>query len=696
MNFQFLPGRRFRWDKTNYQVKSVLSAGQEVRLEDLFTGERKNVAVTDLIQAFFRGEIRFEIQGKQARAVAEEGEIKTDYQYVSLEDCPEALVRLARWRLKVIEPLLKMPKRTRDRVREHVGEVRSNLPALLADIPMEERRRYTVSVSSVYRWIRDYEQGNCDLRALIDVLRGRSGAPGRSRLQGRVDEIIKEKIEEVYLKERVKATIQEVLEAVAAQIDEENKLLVEDEKMKVPVYNTIASRVNQLDPKELHQLRYGPEVTRQRFRQFNKMDPVELPLQRTEIDHTLLDLIVLDLDAIPLGRLTFTHSLDEATRHPLGYYLGFEPPSYLTVMECLKHAIMPKNTREQYGTENEWLAYGIPVSLAVDNGREFRGHGLEDACQLLGIILEPNKARSPWQKPFVERFFRTKAEGIIHTLPGTTFSNIFQRGDYQSVQQACIFVDDIDRIANIFMVDYYAQRFHRGLGGVPGHRWEAMTRNGFFPRLPANLEELTILLCPYVKRCVWHYGVEFEGLRYNSSDLIYLRTELKGAQTKIKYDPSDLSRIYVQNPFDDNKYITIPSLDPDYTQNLSLWKHRVIKRMARQYEDEADLPALWRARQKIQEIVQAGLERKKTAHRKITRYLTNGKPTRDLAAPDESKVQIIDGDYTRQEETKPLPTPPPNDTTLFTLDQKPKEGWEIVERGLTGSDQKEKTEATND
>ncbi len=49
--------------------------------------------------------------------------------------------------------------------------------------------------------------------------------------------------------------------------------------------------------------------------------------------------------------------------------------------------------------------------------------------------LEPNKARSPWQKPFVERFFRAKAEGIIHTLPGTTFSNIFQRGDYQSVQQ---------------------------------------------------------------------------------------------------------------------------------------------------------------------------------------------------------------------------------------------------------------------
>jgi putative transposase len=293
----------------------------------------------------------------------------------------------------------------------------------------------------------------------------------------------------------------------------------------------------------------------------------------------------------------------------------------------------------------------------------------------------------------VERFFRTKAEGVIHTLPGTTFRNIFQRGDYQSAQQACIFVDDIDRVANIFMIDYYAQRFHRGLKGMPARRWEAMIRNGFFPCLPANLEELTILLCPYVRRCVWHYGVDFEGLRYNTPDLVYLRTELKGAQTKVKYDPGDLSQIYVQNPFDEDKYITVPSLDPDYTQDLSLWKHKVVKRVARQHEDEADLPALWRARQKIQEIIQAGLERKKMTHRKIARYLTSGKPTRELVASDGPKVEIIEAELVEQKAAKQLPPPPPSGATLFTLDQKSKEGWEIVERGLAESDQKVRKEA---
>jgi hypothetical protein len=110
--------------------------------------------------------------------------------------------------------------------------------------------------------------------------------------------------------------------------------------------------------------------------------------------------------------------------------------------------------------------------------------------------------------------------------------------------------------------------------------------------------------------------------------------------------------------------------------------------MARQQQDEVDLPALWRARQKIQEIIQAGLERKKMTRRRIARYLTNGKPTRDWAASHEPEVEIVDP----EEEQQLPPAPAPNGAALFTLDQKPKPGWEIVERGLAGSDHKEKTE----
>jgi putative transposase len=96
-------------------------------------------------------------------------------------------------------------------------------------------------------------------------------------------------------------------------------------------------------------------------------------LERVEIDHTLTDVVIVDdEDNLPLGRLTYTSCLDTATRYPLGHYIGFEPPSYLTVMECLYHAILPKgDVRQQYGTRHEWLACGVPYTLVVDNGKEF-------------------------------------------------------------------------------------------------------------------------------------------------------------------------------------------------------------------------------------------------------------------------------------------------------------------------------------
>ncbi|MBN1220302.1 MAG: transposase [Anaerolineae bacterium] len=683
MSYQFLPGKRFRWHKTNYQIKEVISDGQEIRIKDLFTGEQKNFPVSELVAAFFRNEIQFEIEGRQAKPVAD-GELSTEYQYLNLEDCPEHLVKIAKWRLSVIEPLLDMAgnKRTRETVERRVNEIKST--------QSEDEKQYRVSVTSVYHWIRDYTQANYNLRALIPTVKGRCGRPGQSRLAERVNQIIEEKIEEVYLKRRVKTTVQQVHEAIAHQIQEENKLLAEGEKMEAPGYSTIARRVAALDPKEVYILKHGHDAAWKRFKQYGAMDYPELPLEKVEIDHTPLDLIVLDFDAIPLGRLTFTHCIDTATRFPLGYYLGFEPPNYLTVMECLKHAIMPKHAKEQYETKHEWLAYGIPVSLAIDNGKEFRGHGLEDACQLLGIILEPCKVRSPWQKPAVERSFRTVSEGVIHTLPGTTFSNIMQKGDYKSVKEACIFLDDIDKIINIYLIDYYAQKYQRGLGGVPARQWEVMTQNGFFPRLPANIDELTILLCPFTERVIWHYGIDFESLRYNSPDLVYLRTKLKeGEKVKIKYNPGDLSHIYVYNPLDE-QYITIPSLAGEYTQNLSLWKHKVIKQVARQNQDKVDLAELWRARQRIQEIVQAGLERKGKIHRKIARYKLAGKPTRELLSPKATGVEIVETEVVEQESVKQLP--PPENIPLFSLNQKRAEGWEIVKGGLLTHDDNRKEE----
>jgi hypothetical protein len=192
-----------------------------------------------------------------------------------------------------------------------------------------------------------------------------------------------------------------------------------------------------------------------------------------------------------------------------------------------------------------------------------------------------------------------------------------------------------DRIMNIFVVDIYAQRFHRGIEGIPARRWEEAMRSGFSPRVPPSAEDLSILLGRVTQRVIQHYGVQFCSLRYNSSELTLLRTRLKGEKAKIKYHPADLSRLYVYDPFD-NRYIDVPALDQEYTQGLSLWKHRIIRRVARSEYDAVDLVALGRAKRKIQEIVEAGRSRKRLSTRKhIARWEASGKPTRQMESEQE-------------------------------------------------------------
>jgi putative transposase len=233
---------------------------------------------------------------------------------------------------------------------------------------------------------------------------------------------------------------------------------------------------------------------------------------------------------------------------------------------------------------------------------------------------------------------------------------------------------------SVFVVDIYAQRFHRGLGGIPARRWEAAMRSGFSPRVPHNPEEISILLGRASHRTIQHYGIRFQSLRYNSSELTALRTKLRGEKVKIKYHPADLSRLHVYDPFDNN-YIEVPALDQEYTRGLSLWKHRIIRRAARDEIGSVDLVALGRAKRKIQDIVEAGRGRKRAGTRsRIARWDTAGKPTRKLVERSGPKDEggedtlVLEASSARSS-SKPAE---PDWLDLPTSAEASDDGWEIT------------------
>jgi putative transposase len=628
---RFSTGNRFHWQDGVYEIKRWFPGEGTVSLEHILTGAIQSIDLLVLVKALFDGELRF-VDGQHTGVDESEG-TDADRTGKDLADYPEHLVEIARRRLEVIHPLLEMESQERQRaaVEARVREIRE------VDLGDESRSlKGAISVASIYRWLGDYTQSGFDLRALIPKT-GKRGGKGLPRLGVEAEAIIESTIQDRY-QVREAVTIDDVLAEIAVRIEDENRSRAAHEKLKLPSRRTVARRINTLDVRSRFTARHGKRAAKRELSQYGSAEYPRVPLERVEIDHTLIDLIVIDdRDNLPLGRLTLTYSLDTATRYPLGYYMGFEPPSYLTVMECLHHAIRPKeNAREKYSTENEWIAYGIPSTLVIDNAKEFIGQDLQDACLLLGIVLQQTPVKTPHFKAGVERLFGSLNTMLFHTLPGTTFSNPQERGDYDSIGQACIYLSEVDRIMNIFVVDIYAQRFHRGIEGIPARRWEEAMRSGFSPRVPPSAEDLSILLGRVTQRVIQHYGVQFCSLRYNSSELTLLRTRLKGEKAKIKYHPADLSRLYVYDPFD-NRYIDVPALDQEYTQGLSLWKHRIIRRAARSEYDTVDLVALGRAKRKIQEIVETGRSRKRLSTRKrIARWESSGKPTRQMESEQEA------------------------------------------------------------
>lgn len=653
---RFTIDTEFVWQKTSYYVKRILPDNL-IEIESLLDGQCQVVQFQILYRELVDGQLNF----------IEKAEKTPIPKKISLEDYPTKQRIVAEYRLLVIEPLLKIPPhlRTNLDIINRVKEVKANQN--LGKFPLNP-----ISRASVYRWLSDYSKNGNDIRRLVPKARDKS-PDDLKRLPPKVEKIIQEVIDERYfVRERVK--VDDILHEVILRIDQENRALTEEQQLPFPSHTTIWRRIDAQNINARLIAKKGRRAAKLEMTQYGQMVPPKFPLERVEIDHTLTDLFVVDEDDnLPLGRMTLTYCLDVATRYPLGFYLGFEPPSYLTVSACLHHAMLPKpDPIETFNTSHQWQACGVPNMLVVDNGKEFIGASLQDACLSLGIILQQLPVRTPHFKAVVERNFRRLNTGLFHTLPGTTFSNFAMKGDYDSLQYACLSRRDLYQMIHIFLLDIYAETFHRGLGAVPAREWDRALEKGFLPRVPSDPLELSILLGRTDERVIQHYGIDFRCIRYNAESLALLRYQLNhqggnngAARVKIKYLPDNLGSIYVFDPFV-KEYIEVPALDQSYAAGLTLWSHEVIRTQVLKERDHVSLKALGEAKRKIQEIIKASKERskKRRPRKKETRFgESNNGAVKD---PSNSgfPTWFIEGSLDRQEE--------PESVALSTPD-----GWSL-------------------
>lgn len=649
---------QFKLRGREYVIEKRLPDGS-IRIKDIVTDERSAMPELELIEAIFGNGA--ELLGHNRNQDALKARLKKTgvCDIACLRDDDPRKVELHR-RISYVKAVevAGVKIRTAEALRPIIERVAAALHAVK-----------TPSVSTVRRWLLFYEDSGRDVRSLVPATKARGNRKrrffGRRLKPGefkndpkaqeraeRVAELLDKAIDEVYLKDQ-RFTVDAVYDALIVKIHDANRFRDSDDLLPDPEKSSIYDAVSKLDDYDVIEARYGKDIAEAKYRAVLQGPRPTRPLERVECDHTITDLFVIDpIMMLPIGRAFLTWMICVYTKMILGFYISFNPPSYLTVMECLKHAIRPKTymRRKYLSIKNDWNSYGIPEVLVVDNAREFHGRNLEDACHQLGIVLQFGQRGKPWVRPSVERSYRTVATQLHHQLPGTTFSNIFEKGDYEPGKTAIITPDVLDEITHKWLADVYQMSPHRGIKDVPAVRWEKGIAE-WPPALPVNNEILDVALGYTEERVPSARGIELDNLFYNDDDLALVRRTLDPQKKVIvKRNPSDLSLIHVYDE-KHNRYLPVPAVDQDYTRGLTLYQHTVISRYVRdELKRNVDAFSLARGKREIQEIVErewGAAKSKNRTRKRLARFRGEGIQKRDGIEPqlpaidDTAKDRVI-------------------------------------------------------
>jgi putative transposase len=466
---------------------------------------------------------------------------------------------------------------------------------------------------------------------LTNLLPGTRGPVGGfSLLAEEVDELIDEMIRTVYLT-RQKPRILHLVAEVQRRCVERG--------LVVPGRKAITTRIRMLPDREVVAKRDGRKAARDRYDPAIGSLRADWPLALVQIDHTLVDVIVVDSETrAPIQRPWLTLAIDVGTRCVAGFHLSLEPPSATSVAMCLTHAALPKEGwLSERGIDATWPVQGLPDRLHLDNAKEFRSEALKRGCEQYGIAIDHRPVRTPHYGGHIERLIGTMM-GKVHLLPGTTFSNVREKGDLDPERSAAMTIDEVERWLGHAIAGVYHRDLHRGIGTTPLAAWtrgvvgDSRVLGRGAPTAVTDPRRFLIDFLPIERRLIRREGVSLHSIYYWADVL----STWVGHPDKmiVRYDPRDLSRIYLQGP--DGTYYDLSYRDLRRPP-ISLWEHRLaLKRLREEGRAHVDEAAIFRAIGTMREITDAAVRASKTARRQRERRLRviqGGQSTPRAATP---------------------------------------------------------------
>lgn len=417
-------------------------------------------------------------------------------------------------------------------------------------------------------------------------------------------------------------------------------------RFNYPNYESLRKRVHKKTPFEKLVALKGQRVAKREFRKMGKKILTSNVLERVEVDHTVVDLFVVHEEyRIAIGRPYLTQLVDCYSKAVVGFYLGFEPPSYASVALALKNAIQHKDKllAKFPSVSNEWPCYGIPDLLVTDNGKEFISKDFANACESLLINIHQNKVETPDNKPHVERQFGTSNTSLLNDLPGKAFSNYLEREGYDSIGEATLTLDEIKGIYLKWLVDIYHKKPNKRGTNCPNVSWKHGSELWKPDEFIGTEEELDFRFAKYDNKMLRKEGVTVvTGLSYSCERLSEYRGIKGDHKVKLKYNLENMGFIWVLDE-DKEEYFTVPAIDFEYASLVSFWQHKQNNAIKRKfYSSEYDEDVEIDTEIAIEDLVEQSMAKKKTAiknKRRGARYQENSNRAKSL------KKEIIDSSY---------------------------------------------------
>lgn len=525
----FTYGTKFLLDGIEHIVKR--SGRNEIVAELIKYKQTKCFSLSELEEALYEERLVFHDSTDRAN------KIKLDLN--QLNDREKAKLKI---KLDVLEPVIK----------GYFNKIKLDEYLLT----LREQKGYTVSKATFYNWKKLWERFG-DARYLLDLKPGPTVRHTETEVMNSLEKIMDENL---YSGEKV--NYRQIYRIYKDSINNVNELRNADQKLTLRSFQTIWRILKEKrDLYRQNAARAGYVAAKlERDGSKSMTEKPTRPLQRVELDWTPADIYIVDPKTLERKKPWLIYAIDVFSGQPLGFYITFDYPDTFAIKQCLLHCFLPKvYLKKLYpAVQNDWNAYGIPKELVIDNAPQNNSYDLEEVLAYFGIEPLYPEVYAGHKKGTVERGQKTFND-ILHTLRGTSFSNFYEKKQYDSEGRACITLQAFYYIAHIIFIDIISHNWsHSRMGGTPHQIWEEAFANdpSLIKELPFSRREVTLALCGgREKRVIQNKGIILEETWYTSDELMKLRYRFiqngdDGTQVVVRFDYSDVKKVYVENPYD--------------------------------------------------------------------------------------------------------------------------------------------------